>query len=331
MKHLLLGILIMFAALNVIGQNSDSLSHDNSGNLPKLDGSLKTKVEFNTDAGTMRFEVRNARLGARGNVNEYISYRAEVDLSDEGKIRMLDAFVKFTPIKNLDIYLGQRKVPFGTDYLRNPVETIFANRSFVAKYVNDGLRDIGLVGNYKFFFHIPIELWLSAMNGTGNNNPQWIDRPNYSARIGISPLKNIRLVANYYQGATITEKQLTMTGAEIRYQTKKLLIESEYLQRKFVDTTNKSVFQDAFYIHSYYNFFTNAKMIKMISPVVRWDFMGNSSFANNIANRLTAGINFGFEPKQFKAEIRLNYEKYFKKYYPTHFDKFTIEFIANFR
>jgi len=49
-----------------------------------------------------------------------------------------------------------------------------------------------------------------------------------------------------------------------------------------------------------------------------------------IAERITAGVNFGFELKPFKAEIRLNYEKYFKKYNVNHFDRFTIEFIARF-
>ena len=92
--------------------------------LPKIDGSLKTKFEFDLENKKSRFEVRNARFGAKGNINKYFEYRVEVDLSDEGKIKMLDAYVKVTPIENLDMYFGQRKVPFGTDYLRNPVENI---------------------------------------------------------------------------------------------------------------------------------------------------------------------------------------------------------------
>jgi hypothetical protein len=102
----------------------------------------------------MRFEVRNARFGARGDINNYMSYRVELDLSDEGKMKMLDAYVKFTPVENLDFYLGQRKIPFSSDYMRNPAENIFANRSFVAKYINDGLRDIGFYADYKFTVNI---------------------------------------------------------------------------------------------------------------------------------------------------------------------------------
>lgn len=297
---------------------------------PKLEGSLKTKYELNTETGLMRFEVRNARFGARGSLNKYFAYRAEIDLSDEGRIRMLDAFIKYTPIKNFDIYIGQRKVPFGSDYLRSPVEILFANRSFVSKYVNDGLRDIGLVLNYNFTFHVPIELWVAAMNGTGNNNPQWIDKPNLSGRLAVKPLKNYRIIANYYSGSTILEKRLTMVGGELRYQNQNLLIETEYLQRHFTDTSNVSKVQDAMYIHSSYMFPTKWHQVKYITPVIRYDFMGTGSFKNDLAERITAGLNFGFETKPFITEIRFNYENYFKGISASHFDKFLIEFIARF-
>ncbi len=322
--------LILIISFGGYAQNTDSTTIKNPYT-PALDGSLKTKVEFDTEHGKMRFEVRNARFGTKGNVNKYVGYRAEVDLSDEGKIRMLDAYVKVTPLSNLDIYMGQRKVPFGTDYLRSPVENLFANRSFVAKYVNDGLRDIGFTVNYRLKTAIPIDLWVAAMNGTGSNNPQWIDRPNYAARATVSPLKSFRIAGNFYQGATLLEKNLTMIGGELRYQNKNLLVETEYMQRHFTDTLNIKNHQDGFYIHSCYNFHTRNQMIKIISPVLRWDLMGKDIFHNGkSAERITGGVNFGFDVKQFMAEIRLNYEKYLCGIYPSHVDKFVIELVAKF-
>jgi len=103
--------------------------------LPDLDGILKTKFEYDLNNSLGRFEVRNARFGVKGKINPFFSYRAELDLSDEGVIKMLDAYVKFTPVTNLDFYMGQRKIPFSTDYMRSPAENFFANRSFVAKYI----------------------------------------------------------------------------------------------------------------------------------------------------------------------------------------------------
>jgi hypothetical protein len=329
-KASLVLLIAITLAFNAVAQVSEQSANGPSF-LPKLDGSLKTKLETDLEKNKMRFEVRNARFGATGSVNKYFGYRAEIDLSDEGRVRMLDAHIKVTPIQNLDLYLGQRKVPFGTDYLRSPVTSIFANRSFVAKYVNDGLRDIGFVANYRVKLIVPLDIWLGAMNGTGNNNPQWIERPNYSARLTMEPMKNFRMAGNYYHGSTLLENKLTMYGGELRYQTSRFLIESEYIHRHFVDTANIDQKQYGFYIHSYYNILTGWKMIQIVSPVVRYDFMGNDALINeNLAERITAGINFGFHSKQFVAEIRLNYENYIKKYYLTHFDKFTIEFIAKF-
>ncbi len=79
--------------------------------IPDIDVILKVKSEFDLDNSLMRFEVRNARFGLKGKINDFMSYKIELDLSDEGKMKMLDAYVKFTPLKNLDIYLGQRKIP----------------------------------------------------------------------------------------------------------------------------------------------------------------------------------------------------------------------------
>lgn len=297
--------------------------------LPKVDGSLKTKWEINTESGLMRFEVRNARFGVRGNVNQYVGYRAEMDLSDEGKILMLDAYVKLMPVKGLDLYLGQRKVPFSTDYMRSPVENLFANRSFVAKYVNKGLRDIGFVGNYRFGKAHPAEIWIGALNGTGNNNPQWVSRPNLALRSSVVVVPKWRLAANLYQGNNDLEADLLMLGGELRYETEKMLIETEIVQRNFHDTSDVFKRQSGFYIHGMYSIPVQGKMFKSINPVARWDAMGVKPLETNTANRLTYGVNFCMEPKPFKAEIRLNYEDYLVET-PTMFDKFTVEFIAKF-
>lgn len=72
-------------------------------------------------------------------------------------------------------------------------------------------------------------------------------------------------------------------------------------------------------------------MLHLITPVVRWDMIGESVFRQEVdANRLTFGVNLGFETKQFYSEIRLNYEDYFKSSLPIHTDKVTLEFIGRF-
>jgi hypothetical protein len=127
------------------------------------------------------------------------------------------------------------------------------------------------------------------------------------------------------------KNHLAMFGGEIRYSTGSLFVESEYISRNWTDTLSVRIHDDGFYIHTYYNFKLNNKMIYLLTPTARLDFIGNSVFGNQTdANRLTLGLNAGFEPKQFYAEIRLNYENYIKSSLPTHTDKITVEFIARF-
>jgi len=299
--------------------------------IPDIFGILKTKGEFDLNNSLMRFEVRNARFGATGKINNNMSYKIEIDLSDEGKMKMLDAYVKFIPVSNLSFYFGQKKIPFSTDYMRNPAENIFANRSFLAKYINDGMRDIGFYAEYSIDGQIPVNILVAAVNGTGNNNPQWIEKPNLAGRLTLGPEKGLRITGNLYQGGDSDKKNLSMLGGEIRYTNGTFFIESEYIKRRWDDSLSVSRNDDGFYIHSYYNFPMKGNMIHLITPVIRYDLIGESVFRKKVdAHRLTFGITLGFEPKQFYSEIRLNYENYFKSGLPIHTDKLTLEFIARF-
>lgn len=299
--------------------------------LPDLDGIIKAKYEYDFDNNLMRFDVRNARFGAKGKINPYFSYRTEIDLNDEGRFRVLEAFVRFTPVKNLNFVMGQRKIQFSTDHLRSPADLFFANRSFTAKYINEGMRDIGFYASYKTTASIPSELILGVVNGTGNNNPQWVEKPNFIGRLLVGPEQGIRIAGNFYRGKSFLRDDLYMYGGEIRYVKGSLLIESEYIKQSYTDTASVRINEDGLYIHSYYFFGLNNKLIKMIYPTARWDFMGDAIFRGETdASRITLGVNAGFEPKPFLAEIRVNYENYFRSSLPIHTDKITLEFIAKF-
>lgn len=329
MKKYLLFLLIVFSAGSItFSQDTTNLT---VRYLPDIYGILKTKIEYDLDNELMRFEVRNARFGVQGKINDYMSYKMQIDLSDEGRMKMLDAYIRYDPFDNFFIYLGQKKIPFSTDYMRNPAENIFANRSFLSKYINNGLRDIGLYAEYKTGASVPLEILFGAVNGTGNNNPQWITRPNLAGRIIAGPLEGFRIAGNMYFGEAEFKDNLAMFGGEIRYSKAHFFIESEYIRRNWTDTLSLRNHDDGLYIHSYYNFIRGDKVVNMITPVARLDFMGKSVFSGAVdASRMTLGVNIGFLPKQFHSEIRFNYENYFKSSLPIHTDKITVEFIARF-
>jgi Phosphate-selective porin O and P len=320
--------IILSINFSAFSQKPDSLSVSYK---PVIFGILKTKSEWDLDNSKMRFEVRNARFGFKGNINPLFGYKAEIDLSDEGKIRMLDAYVKLTPLKGLDFYLGQRKIPFSTDYIRNPAENFFANRSFVAKYINDGLRDIGFYANYRHNGDIPVDIFIGAMNGTGNNNPQWVDHPNFAGRILLGKENGFRIASNVYIGEVVYRENMRMFGQEIRFVYGPFLIESEYVARSWTDTSSVRQNDDGFYVHSFYRLNVKNPVLSYLAPTARWDWMSPSAATEvNDASRMTLGLNLGFESKMFSAEIRINYENYFRGVLPIHTDKLTLEFVGVF-
>ena len=115
--------------------------------LPEIHGTIRGKYEYQTETSESRFEVRNARFSVSGNVHPIVAYKAEIDLSDEGSIKMLDAYARVFPVKDLNFTIGQMRVPFTIDAHRSPHQQYFANRSFIAKQVGN-VRDVGFTAGY---------------------------------------------------------------------------------------------------------------------------------------------------------------------------------------
>ena len=78
--NLLLFIFGLLFIFSISAQESETISYPTF----KVDGSFKNKYEYATDTNMSRFSIRNSRIGVRGNINTFSSYRAQVELSDEG-------------------------------------------------------------------------------------------------------------------------------------------------------------------------------------------------------------------------------------------------------
>ena len=277
-----LALVWLLASLLCITLQAQDTAAVRSDLIPEISGILKTKLEYDLDNSLMRFEVRNARFSVRGKINSYMTYKLEIDLSDEGVMKMLDAYVRFSPVTDLNFYLGQRKIPFSSDYMRSPADNIFANRSFLAKYINEGMRDIGFYAEYTFRGRVPVSVVAGAVNGTGNNNPQWIEKPNFAARLAAGKDHGVRAATNFYYGEGTWEHNLSMFGGELRYNNGHFFIETEYIVRQWTDTLSARQKDDGIYLHSYYNFMPENRMVKMVTPVARIDFIGDAILRGDI-------------------------------------------------
>lgn len=303
-----------------------------------IGGLIRTKYEYNSSLNEHRFQVRNARFGVNGYVTDVMYYKAEIDLSDEGVTKMLDAYIRFQPVNGFSLTLGQQKIPFSTDNLRSPNHIYFANRSFIAKQVT-GLRDVGATFCFKNDKFMPMSLKIGIYNGDGLYDQQnWKKDMAYVTRLEFFPLKNWEVSLNYNN---IRPEDYYMhffdLGSYVNFGG--LHLESEFVykiyQDNFFDPTK------AFFVFGSYDIPFLKWYFTKISPVLRYDMMtdNNQGYKNELGtytadfiarSRVTGGVTLSLN-KPFLSDIRLNYEKYFYAAgIADEDDKFVVELVVKF-
>jgi len=311
---------------------------------PEVHGTIRGKYEYQTEEGEGRFEVRNARFSLTGKVVDAVSYKAEIDLSDEGSIKMLDAYTRITPFKKFNFTIGQFRVPFTIDAHRSPHQQYFANRSFIAKQVGN-VRDVGATLGYTFDAGFPIIVEAGLFNGSGLTNQKnfWTKQVNYSAKAQFffPGGYNITLSTQKIRPENVN---IYMYDIGTYYHANGLHLEAEYLYKKYTHDSYDDVHSlDAF---ASYDIAIRKKkaLLKKVSPLVRYDYMSDHSdgTANDAGqlyttdykrSRVTGGVTLSLATP-FVSDIRINYEKYFYRdgavAKPSEKDKFVIEFMTRF-
>ena len=285
--------------------------------LPKISGTLRAKGEYQTRDKEGRFEVRNARVAFDGNVTPIVIYRAEVDLSDEGRIRMLDAYAGVLPVKGLTLRIGQMRVPFSIDAHRSPHKQFFANRSFIAKQVGD-VRDVGLCASYTLP-KTPLTIEGGLFNGSGltDQKDYWTKNLNFSAKVQWKPVKMLTLQGSV-QKISPTGGTVMLYDGGVSFNHAGVFLEAEYLRKHYKNNAYHAV--NALNTMAAYTL-PLRRVFDHLRFLTRFDMMDDHSRGalndegvlqtdDAARKRLTAGITLGFA-KRIAAELRLNYEKYF--------------------
>ena len=293
--------------------------------LPEIHGTIRGKYEYQTETSESRFEVRNARFSVSGNVHPIVAYKAEIDLSDEGSIKMLDAYARVFPVKDLNFTIGQMRVPFTIDAHRSPHQQYFANRSFIAKQVGN-VRDVGLTAGYTNKDGFPFILEGGLFNSI---KAQLLPNKNWNLTLSTQMIKPENVRINMYD-------------AGVYYQNDRFHIEAEYLYKMY----GHEAFKDVHAVNSFINYdLPLKKVFNKISFLARYDMMTDHSdgkmdettkalIINDYArHRVTGGITLSLS-KAFIADLRLNFEKYFYKNSgvpkESERDKIVIEFMTRF-
>ena len=286
-----------------------------------IHGTIRGKYEYQTKEREERFEVRNARFSLSGNVNDRVGYKAEIDLSEEGKIKMLDAYGRVNPWSSLQLTIGQMRVPFTIDAHRSPHQQYFANRSFIAKQVGN-VRDVGFTAGYTFRPGFPVILEAGLFNGSGLTNQKdfWTNKVNFSAKAQMFFPGGFNLTLST-QKVRPDQVGIMMYDAGAYYQAKGWHIEAEYLYKHY----SNNAFDDVHAFDGFVNYDIKVggkkPLIRKVSPLVRYDYMSDHSdgTANEAGklyitdyqrSRITGGVTLSLGGP-FVSDLRLNYEKYF--------------------
>lgn len=309
---------------------------------PGIHGTVRAKFEYEPEIKSTRFEVRNARIGFSGNIATRLAYKAEIDLSDEGTIKMLDAYFRVKVGKSFRITAGQMRVPFSIDAHRSPHEQYFANRSFIAKQVGN-VRDVGLMAGYTAKVKNRDVLLIDAgiFNGSGLTAQKnaWHRDWNFSARIQAFPLNNWNITASVQRGRVTDESMHYLSmGIGTYYHSDRLHLEAEYLVKTYDSGYSPCHTVDIF--GEYKIPITKSKEdlpISGIGILARFDTMGDH--ANGIDSfdagrmRLTAGLSV-YGSERTRTSLRLNYEKYWYtgtiRQKESELDKLVLELMVHF-
>lgn len=310
--------------------------------MPEIHGTIRAKYEYEPPIDKGRFEVRNARLSVEGKIIPIVRYKAEIDLSDEGAIKMLDAYIRLLPKDKLDFTLGQMRVPFSIDAHRSPHLRFFANRSFIAKQVGD-VRDVGAAVSWKFGKRLPVTLEGGVFNGSGLTNQKnfWTDNYNFSFKASTVIARQLNVTLSCLK-ANAGDVNTMLYDAGAYWKNGRWHIEAEYLRKYYAHDAFRPVNAvDAFAVFR----LPLKKGLTALSFLGRYDYMSDHSNGSTDDNgmltvsdperhRLTGGMTLGFGRKALQADIRLNYEQYFYKKGVTpgisDQNKLVVEFVAHF-
>ncbi|HEY4786476.1 MAG TPA: porin [Bacteroidales bacterium] len=267
------------------------------------------------------FDIRRARLDAKGTISPYFGYRLQTDFAGTSTgafAKLLDAYTEVKLADYFNLTIGQQKVALSYENQISDNKSESIDRSQVVEALvargkdvigNHNGRDIGIQVNgylFKVNDRFLAEYYVGLYNGAGINiaadNNQSKDA---AARLVVHPFTGLDLGGSYYDGVgnylvnptdTKTKnKGRTRWGAELGYEWLGFSLHSEYLQGKDnVITKSGYYIQAAYYV-----------IPQTFQAIVKYDsYDPNKDKANDVSTLYTLGVNYFFNPN---AKLQVAY------------------------
>ena len=309
-KHLLLIVATMGFALSAEAQTTGEKVKEFADKHLKLSGYLQAGFSSNENSDPeTSFYIRRARVSLSGNAaKEKIDYRLQVDFAGSPKI--CDLYVRYKPLNELNLQLGQYKLPFSLENeLYGPTKFELIEYSYLTTYLVrnnkffDGIsatgRDMGfqLYGGFieREGYNI-INYNVGIFNGSGINGMDNNTAKDYIGRIIIKPIKGLSISGSYMYSETSYKGNEHMVSPRWSvgaiYDVRHWIARAEFAQANFGG--NKT---NAFYALAGYHF------EKPWSVVARYEFINDDLNTLNEDRITIGGV---YKPWKF-LRLQLNY------------------------
>ena len=177
--------------------------------LPRFSGYVQAGYQYADDAST--FFLKRVRLSLAGDIVAHkLDYRIQFEFCTP---RLVDAYIQYRPFDQLNLRLGQYKVPFSienTDYV--PTKLEFIEYPIVLQKlmgfsdlcgISATGRDLGATlygGFFKRDGYSILNYDLGVFDGAGINTKDNNKTKDIAARLMIKPVRGLTISGSYYWG-----------------------------------------------------------------------------------------------------------------------------------
>lgn len=278
-----------------------------------LSGYTQVRYQNLEEAGKRSgFDIRRARLDAKGIVSPYFGYRLQTDFAGTSTgafAKLLDAYAEVKLCDYFNLTIGQQKVALSYENQVSDNKSESIDRSQVVEALvargkdvigNHNGRDIGIQANGSLFKltddRFLAEYYVGFFNGNGINvsadNNQSKD---VAVRLVFHPVSGLDLGGSYYDGVgnylvnssdkAARNKGRTRWGGELGYEWNGFTLHSEYLEGK-----DNVITRNGYYVQAAYYF-----LPQKFQVIAKYDsFDPNKDKADDVSTLYTLGVNYLF-------------------------------------
>ncbi len=284
--------------------------------MPRVSGYINIPYDYTSTQGEKAssgsFNIKRARLKVSGDIAEKFQYCMQAELA--GSPRILDAYVRYNLRPWLGFQAGQSKTVFSMEnkvYVPLMLETIEYTASSNALGGSDDIsgvkstgRDVGISAFGALFhrdgFNI-LQYAVAIYNGSGINAGDDNKSKDWAAAVDVNPCRELAVALSAYFGEYGKEQRhRERYSAALKYETRKLLVRSEYLYGSTGSANGTFATQGGYVTLSYW-------VLPSLRPVVRYDVLQRNTRSALLQNEYLVGLDYWPVKKHLRLQANYTY------------------------